>query len=157
MISLRDATLDDLDVLAVLWRDAWIDGHAAHVPAELIEQRTLESFRIRLQRLLPDTRVAEKNGRIAGFCSLKGDELNQIMVARDARGSGVAAVLMTDAERRQRDRGHETVWLACAVGNDRAAAFYRKSGWRLARTESLPVETLGDPFPLEIWRFEKTV
>lgn len=157
MIELRDATVDDLDALAALWRDAWIDGHAAHVPAELLEQRTFESFRIRLERLLPDTRIAESGGRIAGFCSLKGDELNQIMVARDARGGGVAAVLMADAEQRHRDRGHGTIWLACAVGNDRAAAFYRKSGWRLTRTERLPVETLGEPFPLDIWRFEKTL
>jgi len=154
MTSLRPATAADIAVLAPLWHEAWVSGHAHTVPAELTAQRTVESFAVRLKPLLADTSVAERNGEILGFCSLKGSELYQIMVSASARGTGAAKLLMDDAIARQRDRGFTTIWLDCAVGNDRAAAFYRKSGWTLKETVTEPVETLGEPFPLRVWRFE---
>ncbi len=154
MTNLRPATEADISTLAPLWREAWIAGHADHVPAELTAQRTVESFAIRLKPLLDGTAVAERDGVILGFCALKGGELYQIMVSAEARGAGTAKLLMNDAFARQRAHGYEKIWLDCAVGNDRAAAFYRKNGWVLAKTVIEPVETLGEPFPLEVWRFE---
>ncbi|WP_416897795.1 MAG: GNAT family N-acetyltransferase [Minwuia sp.] len=156
-LQLRDADPDDLDALAELWRNAWRDGHIDHVPPALAELRTPESFRARLEPMIGDTRVCEIDGLTAGFCTLKDDELNQLMVSAEARGAGVAAALMQDAETRLKRAGHGQAWLACAVGNERAAAFYRKSGWHVADTVTLAVETLGDPFPLRVWRFEKTL
>ena len=49
----------------------------------------------------------------------------------------------------------ETAWLGCAIGNSRAARFYEKSGWHLARSVVEQLETPGGPFPLELWRYEK--
>jgi hypothetical protein len=46
-------------------------------------------------------------------------------------------------------------WLACAIGNARAARFYEKSGWAMARVETVPTETSEGLFPLEVWRYEK--
>jgi hypothetical protein len=54
----------------------------------------------------------------------------------------------------QAARGVETAWLACAVGNHRAARFYEKSGRRLAGTVVDPATPSG-PFPPEVWRYEK--
>jgi ribosomal protein S18 acetylase RimI-like enzyme len=62
---------------------------------------------------------------------------------------------MADAEARLAKHGVETAWLACAIGNDRAARFYEKSGWRLASTEVNLAETSSGPFPVEVWRYEK--
>ncbi len=73
----------------------------------------------------------------------------------EARGSGVAAVPIADAEARFAERGVETAWLACAIANHRAARFYEKSGWRLAGMVVNPAETSSGPFPLEVWRYEK--
>ncbi|MDZ5695843.1 GNAT family N-acetyltransferase [Chelativorans sp. M5D2P16] len=73
----------------------------------------------------------------------------------EARGSGVAAALIADAEARLAGSGVETAWLACAIGNERAARFYEKSGWRLAGTVVNQAETSTGPFPLEVWRYEK--
>ena len=76
-------------------------------------------------------------------------------MARAARGSGVAAQLLADAEKRLAGRGVTTAWLACAIGNDRAARFYEKQGWRRAGTVVNVADTAQGGFPLEVWRYEK--
>jgi hypothetical protein len=64
---------------------------------------------------------------------------------------------MADAEARLAARGVRTAWLACAIGNRRAARFYEKSGWRLVGTMINPCETTDGTFPLEVWRYEKAL
>jgi ribosomal protein S18 acetylase RimI-like enzyme len=66
-------------------------------------------------------------------------------------------VLLADAEAQLAARGVETAWLACAIGNARAARFYEKHGWRRSSTVVTPVETSEGPFPLKVWRYEKRV
>ena len=90
-----------------------------------------------------------------GFSVLKGDELYQLFVSAQARGSGVAAALIADAELRFRANGVETAWLACAIGNERAARFYQKCGWHRVGTMLNQVETSAGTFPLDVWRYEK--
>ena len=116
----RSAGPADLDALAHLWHDVWYETHAHLMPPELIRLRTLESFRERLAASLQSVRVVGQDGAPVGFCWVKGDELYQLWVAASARGSGVAAALMADAEARLAASGVQTAWLACAIGNDRA-------------------------------------
>src|SRR5262245_19393951 len=123
----------ELGVLADLWHDAWRDAHAEIVSPRLTALRTRDSFRERLERLLPATRVVGPLGAPTGFCAVKGDELYQLFVSAAARGSGAAAVMLADGEARLAAAGVTTAWLACAIGNQRAARFYEKSGWHLAR------------------------
>jgi ribosomal protein S18 acetylase RimI-like enzyme len=73
------------------------------------------------------------------------------------RGSGVAAALVRDAERRLAANGVRTAWLACAIGNDRAGRFYEKCGWIQVGTMLNPAVTPTGPWPLETWRYEKTL
>jgi GNAT superfamily N-acetyltransferase len=96
-------------------------------------------------------------GAPAGFYFLKGAELYQFYVSSDARGSGIAAVLMADAEARLRERDVHTTWLACAIGNHRAARFYEKCGWSRTGTVTDQVEVPGGTFALEVWRYEKSL
>ena len=154
-MQVRSADAAEIDDLARLWHDVWHETQAPLAPSELTDLRTLGSFRERLQAALPNIRVAGPLGVPVGFCILKGEELDQLFVAPEARGSGVAAALIADAEARLAERGVETAWLACAIGNDRAARFYEKSGWRLAGTFVNPAETSRGPFPMEVWRYEK--
>jgi GNAT superfamily N-acetyltransferase len=156
-VPIRSAEEGELDQLARLWYDGWQDAHARIVPAELVRRRTLESFRDRLRAALPDVRVAGSIGAPIGFSILKGDELYQLYVAAASRGSGVAATLMADAEARLLERGVETAWLACTIGNDRAARFYEKSGWRRVGTVINELDTREGTFPLEVWRYEKSL
>lgn len=156
-MRVRDAAEADLDHLAVVWHDAWHDGHAQIVPKELTRFRTLESFRRRLQQVFPRVRVVGPPGAPVGFCIVRDDELYQLFVSAEARGSGVAAALIDDAESRLAAAGVTTAWLACAIGNMRAAKFYEKRGWRRVGTMINAAETPGGTFPLKVWRYEKAL
>ena len=154
-MDVRKATADDIEALAQIWYEGWRDAHAAIVPEELARIRTLDNFRERLPGLLPDTRVIGDVGNPLGFSITKEDELYQLYVSRNARGTGAAQKLIAEAEERLASHGFGTAWLACAIGNDRAARFYEKSGWHLARTfvSELPIKD--GVFHLEVWRYEK--
>lgn len=156
-MHVRNAVATEADALAQLWFDGWQDAHAAILPAELRRLRTLDSFKERLLRGLDDVCVVGSIGAPLGFCMLKEDELYQLFVSADARGTGIAAVLMTNGEARLAGKGVETAWLSCAIGNHRAARFYEKSGWRNTGNYVTMVETTEGPFELEVWRFEKRV
>jgi GNAT superfamily N-acetyltransferase len=153
---IRAARESDVDRLAQIWFDGWRDGHLAIVPAALARLRTLESFRNRLRAALADARVAVGAETPIGFAILKGDELYQFFVAAEARGTDVAAALIADAEQQLAARGVTTAWLACAIGNDRAARFYEKRGWQRTATITYQAETSEGPFPIENWRYERT-
>ena len=156
-MDVRAAEEAEVDALATLWCEAWQDAHSRIVPAELTRLRTLESFRQRLRADLPNVRVVGPSGAPLGFCTVKGDELYQLFVSAQSRGSDVAVALIDDAEARLSASGVDTAWLACAIGNDRAARFYEKRGWRLAGTFVSRLDTSVGTFPLEVWRYEKTL
>jgi len=152
---LRDALPTDIDRLTQIWHDGWQEAHAAILPEALKRLRTPESFRERLLRRMASTRVAELDGEVVGFCTLKDDELYQLFISAPARGTGIAAALVADAETRLTEAGFATAWLACAIGNDRAARFYEKRGWTRTGSSVVAVETSEGPFDLEVWRYEK--
>jgi GNAT superfamily N-acetyltransferase len=154
-MEVRPAQTNDFDQLITIWFDGWHDAHASIVPEDLVGLRTREDFRERLARELDAVRVIGDPGAPIGFTMIRGDELYQFYVAASARGTGVAAVLMRDAEAQLAARGITRPWLACAVGNVRAARFYEKSGWRRAETMTLAAETSDGPFPVQVWRYEK--
>jgi GNAT superfamily N-acetyltransferase len=151
---IRKASEHELGALADLWHDGWQDAHRDILPAELARHRTRESFHRRLLERLADLRVVDFGRGPVGFALTKDDELYQLYVAREARGSRAASLLVTDAlERLDRD-GVATAWLACAIGNDRAARFYEKSGWIRRCVMTSELETPDGTFSLDVWRYE---
>jgi ribosomal protein S18 acetylase RimI-like enzyme len=155
MMNVRAAEEAEIDHLAKIWYEGWHDAHARILPPELTRLRTLESFRDRLQAALSKIRVVGPFAAPVGFCILKDNELYQLYVSAEARGSGVAAALMADAEARLAEDGFESAWLACAVGNERAARFYDKCGWRRVGVAVYQAEAWNGTVPLEVWRYEK--
>lgn len=154
-MDVRNAEEQEVEALAKIWYDGWKDAHWEILPEELKRIRTPESFTERMRAALSIVRVAGTPGAPVGFHMLKDDELYQLYVSAHARGSGVAAALIADAEARLADAGFETAWLACAIGNDRAARFYEKSGWRRVGNMLNRLETSTGMFDLETWRYEK--
>lgn len=143
--------------IASIWHAGWHEAHAPIVPKGLTDLRTLDSMQTRSAKYLDQTRVALIDGQVAGFCMVLGDELYQMYVAPQARGTGAAGALMADAEQRIAKAGNSVAWLSCAIGNDRAARFYEKSGWANAGEETFQLEASAGAFALTTWRFEKPV
>jgi aspartate racemase len=153
--SVRDAEASEFDALVHLWRSGWADAHLSILPPALVRLRTLEDFTTRMRKMYDSLRVVGPPGEPLGFHAVKNDELDQLYVSAQARGTGAAVALLHDAESRLAARGTRTAWLACAIGNERAAHFYEKHGWRRTGTVSYRPDTPEGPFPLEVWRFEK--
>ncbi len=156
-MQIRTAEHTELDLLAKLWHDAWQDAHARILPEALARLRTLENFRDRLQADLAHVRVAGAPGAPVGFCVAKEDELYQLFVSAAARGTGIAAALLADGESRLAADGVATAWLACAIGNERAARFYEKHGWHRVGTTINRLDTPEGIFSLDVWRYEKVL
>jgi len=154
-VTVRPAEASEVDHLARIWHEGWHDGHGHIAPAGLVKARTLEQFRMRMAAALADTFVIGPKGAPDGFFMLKGNELYQFYVARAARGTNVAAALMGGAEAELARRGITRPWLACGIGNDRAARFYEKCGWVNARRQTNRLETPEGMFEIEVWRYEK--
>jgi GNAT superfamily N-acetyltransferase len=154
---LRPATADDMAGVADLWHRGWHDTHPGHVPDALTAARTLEDFRERTPPRVPDTTVAEVDGRLAGFVMVVGDEVDQVYVDAAHRGSGLAGTLLDEAERQVAAGGHDEAWLAVVVGNARARRFYEGRGW--ADSGYLPYEVCvgGETYVSPCRRYVKRV
>lgn len=155
-MKIASATTTDIAPLAALWHNGWHEAHAALVPPDLKALRVPAEFRARVTAHLSDTFVARSNGQISGFVMVQDDELYQLYAAPTARGNGTAQDLIAFGEAQIAAR-YPIAWLACTVGNDRAARFYDKSGWTRDGVIDLALETSAGPFLLPVWRFEKDV
>ncbi len=155
IMDIRRATETDLDALAQLWHDGWVEAHAKSVPIQLVRLRTLSSFRERLSKLESGLRMVGTTDIPLGFCITKGDELDQLYVSPDARGTGLASKLLSDGEARLKASGIETAKLLCEPNNRRAARFYEKSGWTHNGVHTDRVDTSDGPFELDVIVFRK--
>ncbi|MFI7002472.1 GNAT family N-acetyltransferase [Nocardia sp. NPDC050175] len=128
-VVLRAARPEDARTVAQIWYEGWGDAHLGNVPDELITLRTRESFDTRAAQRVPITTVATVGAAVAGFVMVVEDEVNQVYVSGDHRGSGIAVPLLAAAESRVRANGHPQAWLAVVPGNARARKFYSNNGW----------------------------
>ena len=156
-MTVRNAESTEIDRLAQLWYDG-LAGCSREDSASGAGSASHCGEFSRQARRRPAERARRRPvWRPSGFCIVKGAELDQLFVAARARGSGVAVALMGDAEARLSKGGVETAWLACAIGNDRAARFYEKNGWHRVGNMINLAETSRGAFPLEVWRYEKSM
>jgi GNAT superfamily N-acetyltransferase len=132
---IRPATRADLPALAAVLHDAWHDGHRGLIPDELAAARGPAYVATWAEELLHRAVVdvadtgTDTGGRLVGLAVVRDDELHQLMVTRDARGSAVAVDLLAAAEDRVRAAGHPRAWLTVLEGNERARRFYDRHGW----------------------------
>jgi GNAT superfamily N-acetyltransferase len=157
IVTVRPAEAADADAVASIWHSGWRDGHLGHVPEELVALRTQESFSARAADRIGDTTVALVGDEVAGFAMVVDDEVEQVYVSHDHRGSGVAGTLLAEAERQVLANGHSRAWLAVATGNLRARRFYERSGWTDAGAFDYPAATEAGPIPVPCHRYVKDV
>jgi ribosomal protein S18 acetylase RimI-like enzyme len=156
-VTLRPAVAEDADAVAAIWYAGWRDGHLGHVPQELVAVRTEESFWTRAAQRIADTAVAVVGDAIAGFVMVVGDEVEQVYVSRDHRGSGVAGTLLSEAERQVKAGGQSEAWLAVAIGNERARRFYERNGWTDGGAFDYPASVGSGTLPVPCHRYVKQV
>jgi GNAT superfamily N-acetyltransferase len=140
VLRLRPAAQSDAEAVARLWFAGWPDGHAGHVPRALVRHRRLENFRDLVSTRLGNTTVAEDESQVVGFVTVIDDQIEQIYVAKEARGGGPATALLAYAESviaEEFERG----WLAVVSGNARARRFYERNGWHDAGPLNYMAET----------------
>lgn len=154
-VTIREPLPEEVEALAHLWHQGWQDAHADILPEALARHRTLASFVDRMRAHLADTRTVGPPGKPLGFAMITQDELYQLYIAPDARGTGISSLLIVDAEARVAAQGYRTIWLACAIGNHRAARFYEKSGWANTGVITSILDTPDGSFALDVWRYEK--
>jgi GNAT superfamily N-acetyltransferase len=156
--SIRPAVPADMAAVADLWHEGWHDGHAGHVPDGLTAARTLAAFHERTPARVADTAVAvSEAGSVVGFVMVVGDEVEQVFVARAARGTGLAPALLAEAERRVAALGFDGAWLAVVAGNARARRFYEKEGWVDEGDLAYEVTAGGETFVSPCRRYVKRV
>ncbi|HKA70038.1 MAG TPA: GNAT family N-acetyltransferase [Actinomycetes bacterium] len=155
MTAIRPARLDDAPAVARIWYDGWRDGHLGQVPDDLVAVRTEESFGVRAAQRVGDTTVAVIDGAVAGFVMVVDDEVEQVYVSSGHRGSGIAAVLLTAAERQVSADGHDRAWLAVVAGNVRARRFYERNGWVDEGPFDYQAASAGGPIPVPSHRYVK--
>jgi GNAT superfamily N-acetyltransferase len=134
----RRAVPEDAAALYEVHRVSWLETYAGLVDAAQIEERfsNAELWRGRWAGLIAnaDVRVAERDGRVVGWCyairmpeddvtSPRSVELEGIYLLAEAHGSGLGQALL-DAV-----LGEAPAFLWVADGNPRAEAFYRRNGF----------------------------
>lgn len=154
---LRTARLEDAKDIAQIWYHGWCDGHLGHVPDELVAVRTRVSFDLRAAQRIGDTVVATVDGAVAGFMMVVDDEVEQVYVSASHRGTGVAAVLLAEAERLVVVNGHQRAWLAVVAGNALARRFYERNGWADEGPFDYPAASVTGPVSVPSHRYTKQV
>jgi GNAT superfamily N-acetyltransferase len=160
LIELRSATPADVPAITHVWYIGWRDGHLRRVPPALLAHRTPRSFESRAAARVATTTVATSasadglSTTLAGFVTVIDDEVEQLYVDRDWRGTGVAARLLAHAEQRIQPR-FDTAWLAVVEGNHRARRFYERQGWDDTGPFDNPAETEKGTMLVPCRRYEK--
>lgn len=147
-IAVRAAGNNDLQAVARVWAEGWRDAHEQWVSPELMVLRTEASFRPRARARIQSTLVAVDGLSVLGFVIVVHDEVEQMYVDRESRGSGVAAQLLAAAERVVAARGFEQTWLAVIPENIRARRFYERRGW--VDQGAFSYEAEGDSGPIHV-------
>ncbi len=145
-VSLRRYVDADEDAAIELWRRTWTH-HFPHIDFDA----RLSWWRERWRRELVPTSVivvAERHGVLIGFVTVdpKSGYLDQIVVAPEHWGTGVAGALLGEAKRLSPSR----LQLLVNKENARAIRFYEKHGFVYAGEAKNPVS--GRPVNRMEWR-----
>jgi GNAT superfamily N-acetyltransferase len=152
---IRPAADDELDAVAALWTDAWIETHGPWMPAWMLRLRTPQSFRQRVGLMGDRLRVAGPPGAPLGMVAIREDELHQLFLAPAARGTGLAARLLADGEARMAAAGIAEAHLHCLPQNAAARRFYARHGWQDRGEQEVGIDGPDGPVPFTVAVFGK--
>ena len=135
MVNVRDATEDDVEALAVIYRAA--EGHvrealgAGDVSGDEVLVAWLGERMARGASAVARWLIAVEQGERVGYVELAvPDELAAMYVVPARWGTGVARALHAAAVAHLRTCGLPAAHLWVIEGNARARRFYEREGWR---------------------------
>jgi len=143
-VTYRDGRADDAEALDRLF-DTVFCGTFAHLyrPEDLhafLTSHGVEDWRADLADPASGFRIAETDGDVVGYVKLGPNKLpvdtgrpaillDQLYVAKEHHGAGIARELMDWAIDEARRRGAEELYLTVFIDNDRARRFYDRYGF----------------------------
>ena len=140
---IRDAADTDLGDLLHLWRELMevhVESDERFALSEDSDKQFFQYLETARSREDYRVRIASRRGQALGFvicCVLPNSPMyrarwigyiNDISVAKNARGEGVGTALVKDAVRWMCDRGAESVEVYVAKTNSGALGFWRRMG-----------------------------
>lgn len=149
----RHAQASEVPPIAALYHAIWHETHARFMPSAECARRDIAFFHDWMAMLQATTWVATEGRTIVGFAAWHDDVLSQLFIAPAQRGSGIAARLLSAAEREMAGCGLDEARLHCVVGNDRARRFYERHGWVFL--EQFVYAMPGAPDGVAFWRMVK--
>jgi diamine N-acetyltransferase len=142
---IRDAGIEDLQLLQSLGRKTFADTFAEFNTAENMERYLNESFneekiKAELNDSAAECMLIYDGERCVGFARIrrsnnpdglsgKAIEIERIYADKDYIGNGVGTSLMRACIQRAQRAGFEWVWLGVWEFNERAIRFYEKHGF----------------------------
>jgi putative acetyltransferase len=145
-VRCRDAAAADIPWLTETACAAYRTVFAPVLPGADLGGFDAAYFTARFAEAWPRTRIAETaEGQAAGFHLTTDAHIDMFFVAEEARGQGIGAFLLADAEA----RGARS--LECFAANAGARRFYARAGWR----EAAAYERLFAGRPERFVRFER--
>jgi GNAT superfamily N-acetyltransferase len=148
-VTIIQAKIEDAALLTTLGRQAFRDAFTSETPSADLEahlEKTYATQRLETELSEPGTVyfIATVRGEPTGFAKLyKGHapdciarlpslELARLYTLKPWWGSGVGAGLMAACLERAHQGRYASIWLSSWKLNDRANAFYRKWGFKIA-------------------------
>jgi ribosomal protein S18 acetylase RimI-like enzyme len=156
-VAIRRATAGDVDAFTAFGARTFFETFARDNTAEDMRLHLESAWRPELQAAeiadpTIDTLLAcDEHATLAGFVQLRAGRAPTCVTASDPvelwrfyvdqpwQGRGVAQQLMAAAVRRAHERGGRSLWLGVFERNERAQAFYRKSGFRPVGSQTFVV------------------
>lgn len=141
---IRPASIDDTDAIAAYHPRCWVIAFSSLLEAGTVDRMDPRGKIDRWRNwLAPDsgfvTMVADLSGTPIGHTTVRGHELVHLFVDPDHWRQGLGRRLLEVGEGLLRSAGHRDIELNTMVGNERAIALYRSSGWtdtnRLVHTD----------------------
>ncbi len=146
MITIRRATLEDVDLLTELGERTFREAFDSRMAAPDVRAHVAKTYSVsRLSSELADPRIifliASIDDEVAGYARLVVDEshdcvedasaveLARFYARKKYWGRDVGRALMETCLDTARRKGASTIWLSSWKLNDRANAFYRKWGF----------------------------
>lgn len=163
MITLKQATLADLDELVALEHITWVNNFREHYTAEdfaayMQAHKTPEAIAQKLERPRTQCWLALEDGAAVGFLTLNLHkqpdhggplpipvmEIEQIYVHPAIKGKGIGAQLFQQAYSIAKANDVRTLWLGVFEYNELAQKFYIKEGFEKFATHIFYVGTQAD-------------